>query len=116
MAILFGCSRYGDLYTEENVAISGTHTHAGPGGYLQYMVYTITSMGFVQQSFDTIVDAVEKSIIQAHKNLKPGLIYIDQGHRHMKITKDQLRVFSRVFSDKALSGGILIQGMWITRG
>ncbi|CAN1322840.1 Neutral ceramidase 2 [Linum perenne] len=24
-------SRYGSLYTEENVAISGTHTHAGPG-------------------------------------------------------------------------------------
>jgi hypothetical protein len=27
--------RYGDLYTEKNVAISGTHTHSGPGGYLQ---------------------------------------------------------------------------------
>ncbi|KAI4388499.1 hypothetical protein MLD38_000820 [Melastoma candidum] len=72
-------SKYGDLYTEENVAISGTHTHAGPGGYLQYMVYTITSMGFVQQSFDAIVDAVEQSIVQAHRNLKPGSIHINQG-------------------------------------
>uniref|UniRef100_A0A804Q3G7 Histone deacetylase domain-containing protein n=1 Tax=Zea mays TaxID=4577 RepID=A0A804Q3G7_MAIZE len=26
--------RYGDLYNENNVAISGIHTHAGPGGYL----------------------------------------------------------------------------------
>uniref|UniRef100_A0A804PU48 Neutral/alkaline non-lysosomal ceramidase N-terminal domain-containing protein n=1 Tax=Zea mays TaxID=4577 RepID=A0A804PU48_MAIZE len=28
-------ARYGDLYNENNVAISGIHTHAGPGGYLQ---------------------------------------------------------------------------------
>ncbi|KAL0298805.1 UNVERIFIED_CONTAM: Neutral ceramidase 1 [Sesamum radiatum] len=27
-------ARYGDLYTENNVAISGIHTHAGPGGEL----------------------------------------------------------------------------------
>ncbi|GFY83725.1 fructokinase-like 1 [Actinidia rufa] len=31
-------SEYGDLYNEQNVAISGTHTHAGPGGYLQYVL------------------------------------------------------------------------------
>lgn len=23
---------HGDLYTEQNVALSGTHTHSGPGG------------------------------------------------------------------------------------
>ncbi|XP_057779072.1 neutral ceramidase 3-like [Salvia miltiorrhiza] len=40
-------SRYGELYSEENVAISGTHTHAGPGGYLQYVTYSVTSLGFV---------------------------------------------------------------------
>ncbi|KAK7840742.1 neutral ceramidase 1 [Quercus suber] len=37
--------RFGDLYTEEKVAISGIHTHAGPGGYLHYLVYSITSLG-----------------------------------------------------------------------
>ncbi|XP_056177370.1 neutral ceramidase-like [Syzygium oleosum] len=63
---------FGDLYTEENVAISGIHTHAGPGGYLQYMLYSVTSLGFVQQSFDAVVNAVEQSIVQAHNNLKPG--------------------------------------------
>ncbi|KAJ4834311.1 hypothetical protein Tsubulata_014209 [Turnera subulata] len=72
-------SRYGSLYTEENVAISGTHTHAGPGGYLQYLVYSITSLGFVQQSFDAIVNAIELSIVQAHQNLKPGSVFINTG-------------------------------------
>jgi len=71
--------RYGDLYTENNVAISGTHTHAGPGGYLQYFLYIITSYGFVRQSFDVIVDGIEKSIVQAHENLRPGSIFVDEG-------------------------------------
>ncbi|XP_030498430.2 neutral ceramidase 2 [Cannabis sativa] len=72
-------SRYGNLYREENVAISGIHTHSGPGGYLQYLVYSVTSLGFVQQSFDAIVNAIEQSLIQAHENLKPGSIFINQG-------------------------------------
>ncbi|KAG7019159.1 Neutral ceramidase 1 [Cucurbita argyrosperma subsp. argyrosperma] len=72
-------ARYGDLYTEENVAISGIHTHAGPGGYLQYVVYIVTSLGFVRQSFDVLVDGIEKSIIQAHENLLPGSILVNKG-------------------------------------
>ncbi|GMN34836.1 hypothetical protein TIFTF001_004925 [Ficus carica] len=72
-------TRFGGLYTEENVAISGIHTHAGPGGYLQYMVYTVTSFGFVQQSFDAIVDAIEQGVIQAHESLKPGSVFINTG-------------------------------------
>ncbi|XP_030474219.2 neutral ceramidase 2-like isoform X1 [Syzygium oleosum] len=70
---------YGNLYTEENVAISGIHTHAGPGGYLQYVVYIVTSLGFVRQSFDALVDGIEKSIIQAHENLRPGSIFVNRG-------------------------------------
>lgn len=72
-------ARYGDLYNEQNVAISGTHTHAGPGGYLQYVIYIITSFGFVRQSFDVIVDGIEKAIIQAHENLQPGSILVNKG-------------------------------------
>lgn len=72
-------ARYGDLYTEKNVAISGIHTHAGPGGYLQYVVYIVTSLGFVRQSFDALVDGIEQSIIQAHGNLRPGSIFVNKG-------------------------------------
>lgn len=72
-------ARYGDLYTESNIAISGIHTHAGPGGYLQYVVYIVTSLGFVRQSFDVIVDGIEKSIIEAHENLRPGSVFVNKG-------------------------------------
>ncbi|XP_073054665.1 neutral ceramidase 2-like isoform X1 [Primulina eburnea] len=72
-------ARYGDLYTEKNVAISGIHTHAGPAGYLQYVVYLVTSLGFVRQSFDAIVDGIEQTIIQAHNNLRPGSLFVNKG-------------------------------------
>uniref|UniRef100_K4BVU6 Neutral ceramidase n=1 Tax=Solanum lycopersicum TaxID=4081 RepID=K4BVU6_SOLLC len=73
-------SRYGNIYSEDNVAISGTHTHAGPGGYLQYVTFSVTSLGFVPQSFEAIVTAIELSIVQAHDNLKPGSIFINKGN------------------------------------
>ncbi|KAK9727165.1 hypothetical protein RND81_05G263000 [Saponaria officinalis] len=72
-------ARYGDLYTENNVAISGIHSHAGPGGYLQYVVYIVTSLGFVRQSFDALVNGIEQSIILAHENLRPGSIFVNKG-------------------------------------
>ncbi|XP_047973186.1 neutral ceramidase 2-like [Salvia hispanica] len=72
-------ARYGDLYTEKNVAISGIHTHSGPGGYLQYIVYIVTSLGFVRQSFDALVDGIEQTIIQAHDNIRPGSVYVNKG-------------------------------------
>jgi neutral ceramidase len=49
---------YDGLYTQSNVAISGTHTHSGPGGYLQYILYIITSLGFVRESFDVLVGGI----------------------------------------------------------
>lgn len=71
--------RYGDLYTEKNVAISGIHTHAGPGGYLQYVTYIVTSLGFVRQSFDVLVDGIEQAIMQAHQTLRPGSVFVNKG-------------------------------------
>lgn len=43
------------------------------------MVYIITSLGFVRQSFDALVDGIENSIIQAHENLRPGSIFLNNG-------------------------------------
>ena len=51
-------AKYGATYSAKNVALSGTHTHSGPGGYLQYVLLIITSRGWVQQSFDALVDGI----------------------------------------------------------
>ena len=70
---------YGDLYTERNVALSGTHTHSGPAGYLQYLVYDVTGLGFVQQTFDALVEGIVLSIVRAHESLKPGRLTVGSG-------------------------------------
>ena len=38
------------------MCISGTHTHSGPAGYFQYLLYEVTSLGFVQETLDSLVD------------------------------------------------------------
>ena len=49
---------YGQLYTAENVAISGIHTHSGPAGYLQYLLYDIPARGFVHETFNVLVNGI----------------------------------------------------------
>lgn len=100
------------MYKEENVAISGTHTHAGPGGYLQYVMYSVTSLGFVQQSFAAIVTAIELSIVQAHNNLKPGSIFINKGRNIYHHLYELMLLSSRNHEnrDVALQGTSRMQG------
>lgn len=55
--------RYGGLYSERNVALSGTHTHSGPSGYLQHLVYGVLSLGFYKPTFDVLVDGVVQVLL-----------------------------------------------------
>ncbi|KAF8781378.1 Neutral ceramidase like protein [Argiope bruennichi] len=71
--------KYGALYTEKNVCISSTHTHSGPGGFLQYALYIVTSQGFIRQSYQSIVDGILKSVEMAHQNIQPGYIFWNEG-------------------------------------
>lgn len=72
-------SRYGTAYNEQNVLISATHTHAGPGGYSHYVLYNITILGFQQRTFNAIVDGIVEAIDQAHSSRAPGDILLSQG-------------------------------------
>ena len=46
------------MYDEQNVLISATHTHSGPGGFLQYVLYIMTTQGFIKQNFEAIVSGI----------------------------------------------------------
>lgn len=72
-------ARYGTLYNEQNVLISATHTHAGPGGYSHYALYNITILGFQQKTFNAIVDGIVEAIDKAHRSKVPGDIVLNQG-------------------------------------
>ena len=40
-----------DTFRNDNLVLSATHTHSGPAGYMQYVMYTISSFGFVEDTF-----------------------------------------------------------------
>ncbi|XP_030266734.1 neutral ceramidase isoform X2 [Sparus aurata] len=71
--------KYGDLYRQDNVVLSGTHTHSGPAGYFQYTLFMITSKGYIKSSIEPLVNGIVKSIDRAHSNMKPGRIYRSTG-------------------------------------
>uniref|UniRef100_A0A8C0BQW3 Neutral ceramidase n=1 Tax=Buteo japonicus TaxID=224669 RepID=A0A8C0BQW3_9AVES len=72
-------SKYGELYRQDNVILSGTHTHSGPGGYFQYTLFWITSKGLIRPSLNAIVNGIVKSIDIAHQNMKRGRLFINRG-------------------------------------
>ncbi|NWR89734.1 ASAH2 ceramidase, partial [Furnarius figulus] len=72
-------SKYGDLYRQDNVILSGTHTHSGPGGYFQYTLFWITSKGLIRPALNAIVNGIVKSIDIAHENMKRGRLFINRG-------------------------------------
>jgi neutral ceramidase len=62
------------VYGKDNVAVTGTHSHSGPGAWLNYLLPQITSMGFDKQSYQAIVDGTLLSIKRAHEGLALGTI------------------------------------------
>uniref|UniRef100_A0A3Q2W4N6 Neutral ceramidase n=1 Tax=Haplochromis burtoni TaxID=8153 RepID=A0A3Q2W4N6_HAPBU len=70
--------KYGDLYRQDNVVLSGTHTHCGLGGYFQYTLFMITG-GYMKAAIEPLVNGIVKSIDIAHNNMKPGRIYRNRG-------------------------------------
>ncbi|EGS18628.1 uncharacterized protein CTHT_0052330 [Thermochaetoides thermophila DSM 1495] len=64
------------MYNHHNLAVTGTHSHAGPGGWLNYLLPQVTSMGFDRQGYRAIVDGAVLSIKRAHESLQPGYLSI----------------------------------------
>jgi neutral ceramidase len=64
------------IYGQRNVAVTGTHSHSGPGAWLNYLLPQITSKGFDKQSYRAIVDGAVLSIQRAHRSLQPGYLTV----------------------------------------
>ncbi|MGW7055100.1 neutral/alkaline ceramidase [Streptomyces sp. NPDC054887] len=64
--------RYGGLYTEQNVLITATHTHAGPGGYSHHLLYNTTTFGFHRKTFEAVADGLFEAAQRAHDDLAPS--------------------------------------------
>lgn len=71
--ILEGVKALGDgyeAYTTSNIAVTGTHSHSGPGAWWNYLLPQVTSFGFSKQSYQAIVDGAVLSIKRAHESLE----------------------------------------------
>lgn len=74
--ILEGVKALGDeysVYSGHNIAVTGTHSHAGPAGWFNYLLPQITSLGFDKQSYQAIVDGAVLSIKRAHESMQEVL-------------------------------------------
>jgi neutral ceramidase len=67
------------VYSELNVCISGTHTHSGPSGFLQDVIFQFAGSGWEPQTIDAMVKGVVESIVMAHANLQPATAFINKG-------------------------------------
>lgn len=71
--------RYGSLYTERNVLLAATHTHAGSGGHSHHLAYNLASLGFQKDTYRAVVDGIVESVAEAHEDLRPGTITLGRG-------------------------------------
>ena len=63
-------SAYSSVYGRANIAVTGTHSHSGPGAWFNYLLPQVTSLGFDKQSYQAIVDGAVLSIKRAHESLQ----------------------------------------------
>lgn len=72
--------KYGaEVYNENNVMMTATHSHSCPGGFFQYWLYNIPSTGFIPQTLEALVEGIVRSVGRAHDNQSRARIYYNQG-------------------------------------
>lgn len=58
------------IYTEENVMLSGTHTHSTPGGFLRDLLFDIPIFGFVKETYNAYVKGITRVSSLIFTNIK----------------------------------------------
>lgn len=74
--------RFGDLYTERNVLLTSTHSHAVCGGAAHDYAYNLSILGFQQQVYDAEVNGLVEAIVAAHADLGPGTLSLGHAELH----------------------------------
>jgi neutral ceramidase len=72
-------ARFGAAYTDQNLVLTATHTHSGPGGFDEHVLYNLTTLGFEAPVFEAVVAGIVRSVASAHADLAPGTVRIAEG-------------------------------------
>ncbi|HEU0189935.1 MAG TPA: neutral/alkaline non-lysosomal ceramidase N-terminal domain-containing protein [Mycobacterium sp.] len=86
---------YGSQYTFENVMLTATHTHCGPGGYADRWPYNSNTHGFRPQTFGAIADGILEAVARAHADLAPADLGVATGQLHDASTNRSPSSFAR---------------------
>src|SRR5918997_1101178 len=67
-------ARFSSAYTDQNVVLTATHTHSTPGGYSEYTLWNLTTLGFEAPVFEALVAGIVRAIVAADAALVPGTV------------------------------------------
>ncbi|MGN0096541.1 MAG: neutral/alkaline non-lysosomal ceramidase N-terminal domain-containing protein [Corynebacterium sp.] len=70
---------YGDTYRSDNVVVSATHTHVGPGGRSGHAMVDLVSLGFRPVTFEAQVAGIVRSVRRAHDDIAPAELTLVSG-------------------------------------
>lgn len=66
------------MYSNDNVMVSATHTHSDTGGYSNYILFSLTTLGSTEQSFDAIASGISESLQMAHARLEEASLALSE--------------------------------------
>jgi neutral ceramidase len=66
-------------YKADNLMLLAQHTHSASGGYSHFGFYNITIPGYVPEVYEIYINGIARSVMEADKNLLPGLLRYDCG-------------------------------------
>ncbi|MBI3534919.1 MAG: neutral/alkaline non-lysosomal ceramidase N-terminal domain-containing protein [Deltaproteobacteria bacterium] len=67
------------VFTDANVMISATHTHAAPGGYSFHDFFNFSTKGFDFKNWAVISVDIYNAIYKAYLSRKPGNLFLNEG-------------------------------------
>ena len=62
-------SEFGGIYHTGNILLTATHTHSGPAGFLEYVLFQISNLGWVQDSYDAQVTGIVEVSAQRRRQV-----------------------------------------------
>ncbi|MGV3016028.1 neutral/alkaline non-lysosomal ceramidase N-terminal domain-containing protein [Rothia sp. 88186D007BW] len=69
-------AEFGPEFTEANIMITASHTHATPGGVSKDVLYNLTTLGFHEPTFNNQVNGSMQAIREALADLAPGNVTV----------------------------------------
>eukprot|EP01013_Petalomonas_cantuscygni_P017831 TRINITY_DN350_c0_g1_i1.p1 TRINITY_DN350_c0_g1~~TRINITY_DN350_c0_g1_i1.p1 ORF type:complete len:821 (+),score=208.21 TRINITY_DN350_c0_g1_i1:172-2634(+) len=76
------------LYTGDNLVLSAIHNHGGPGGFAKLTLYSITTLGYNNETAEAIVAGIVEAVTAATQDLAAN--HASQSHARLALAASWL--------------------------